>query len=64
MATIHKFAAKEVKTAGGVGDVDSLHVGDCARLPPECDVRSAQTVTISDVPDAASIVHRMHQASL
>lgn len=55
--------AREIKTAGGPEDLDSEHVGDCERIAPECDVRSAQTLTINDVSAAAIVVRDVFQAA-
>eukprot|EP00747_Dinoflagellata_sp_TGD_P169927 gnl/TRDRNA2_/TRDRNA2_200166_c0_seq1.p1 gnl/TRDRNA2_/TRDRNA2_200166_c0~~gnl/TRDRNA2_/TRDRNA2_200166_c0_seq1.p1 ORF type:complete len:490 (+),score=80.90 gnl/TRDRNA2_/TRDRNA2_200166_c0_seq1:47-1516(+) len=55
-------ALREVRTAGGRGDVDSAHVGDCARLDSACDVRSAQTITLNNLPRAADIVISAHRS--
>lgn len=50
---------RKIKTVGGEYGIDSSHVGDCERIPPECDVRSAQTLTLNDISEAAKVVREV-----
>jgi len=54
---------REVPTAGGAEDLDSEHVGDCERMDPACDVRSAQVITLNNVERAAGVVETAYRLS-